>query len=191
MPTPISIRFATPDDAAGVAAVYAPYCSTPISFELEPPDADEIRGRMAKVLEAYPWLVAEEGGAIVGYSYAGRHRERAAYRWAVDVSVYVLAGRHRLGIGRRLYEALFDLLRRQGFVNAYAGVTLPNPGSVGLHESLGFEPVGVYRLVGYKCGAWHDVAWYQLRLQEPTDPPAPPSALAPSWTDSARTFRSS
>jgi phosphinothricin acetyltransferase len=191
MPWPISIRFATPDDAAGVAAVYAPYCSTPISFELEPPDAVEISARMAKVLEAYPWLVAEEDGAIVGYAYGSRHRERAAYRWSVDVSVYVQQGRHRLGIGRRLYAILFDLLRRQGFVNAYAGVTLPNPGSVGLHESLGFEPVGVYRRVGYKCGAWHDVAWYQLRLQEPTAPPAPPSAIAPSWTDSARTFRSS
>ncbi|HWE38341.1 MAG TPA: arsinothricin resistance N-acetyltransferase ArsN1 family B [Isosphaeraceae bacterium] len=174
---PISIRLATLDDAAGVAAVYAPYCETPISFELEPPDADEMRGRMARVLESYPWLVAEEGGSIVGYAYAGRHSERAAYLWSVNVSVYVARARHRSGIGRSLYLTLFDMLRHQGFVNAYAGITLPNPGSVGLHASLGFEPVGVYRRVGFKCGAWHDVAWYQLLLQAPLDPPPAPVSI--------------
>lgn len=175
---PWSIRLATPDDAPGVADVYAPYCATPISFELEPPTHDDIRGRMARVLEAYPWLVALEGDRVVGYAYAGRHSERAAYLWSVNVSVYIDQAHHRRGIGRALYLDLFDRLRRQGFINAHAGVTLPNAGSVGLHASLGFEPVGVYRAVGYKCGRWHDVAWYQLRLQDPADPPSCPTSIA-------------
>ena len=172
---PPTIRLATPDDAEQVQAVYAPYCHTPISFESEPPGVEEMRGRLTKVLSQYPWLVYEDGGEALGYAYATPHRERAAYRWSVDTSVYVRQGRQRRGIGRALYTSLLAVLPLQGFVNAYAGVTLPNPASVGLHEAMGFQPVGVYRHVGYKCGAWHDVAWFQRPLQTP---PGVPPALS-------------
>jgi L-amino acid N-acyltransferase YncA len=171
---PPVIRLATPDDAESVQAIYAPYCLTPISFEPGPPAVEEMRGRLVKVLSRYPWLVCEEAGEMLGYAYAGQHRERAAYRWSVDTSVYVRQARQRRGVGRALYTSLLALLPLQGYVNAYAGVTLPNPASVGLHEAMGFQPVGVYHQVGFKCGSWHDVAWFQRPLQARTgDPPAP------------------
>jgi phosphinothricin acetyltransferase len=175
---PLSLRLATTDDADQVRDVYAPYCQTPISFELEPPSVDEMHRRMSAVLDQNAWLVCADVGMIVGYAYAAPHRERAAYRWSVDTSVYIHERHHRRGIGRALYTSLFQLLRHQGYVNAYAGVTLPNPGSVGLHEALGFTPVGVYTQVGYKYGAWHDVGWYQLLLQPRTLEPRPPRPLA-------------
>jgi phosphinothricin acetyltransferase len=115
---------------------------------------------------------------VVGYAYASRHRVRAAYRWSVDVAVYIAPSHHRMGIGRAVYTSLFSILAAQGFFNAYAGVTLPNPASVGLHEAMGFTPVGVYRHVGYKLGAWHDVGWWQRPLREPRDAPELPLELA-------------
>jgi phosphinothricin acetyltransferase len=171
----MSIRLATRGDAASVAAIYAPFCEhTPTSFEMVAPSADEMAGRIERITARYPWLVFEDGGQVVGYAYASQHRDRAAYQWAVDVTVYVAAGRRRGGVGRALYTALIGLLRLQGFFKAFGGITLPNPGSVGLHEALGFKPLGVYRGVGYKLGAWHDVAWYALALQpERSNPPAP------------------
>jgi phosphinothricin acetyltransferase len=169
-----TIRLATPDDAEQVQAIYAPYCFTPISFEMQPPSVEEMRGRLAKVLDQYAWLVCEDGEEVLGYAYATQHRERAAYRWSVDTSVYVRQSRQRRGVGRALYTSLLAVLPLQGFVNAYAGVTLPNQASVGLHEAMGFEPVGVYRQVGFKCGAWHDVAWFQRPLQPRPAEPSPP-----------------
>ena len=174
---PTTIRLATPEDAEQVQAIYAPYCSTPISFEAGPPGVEEMRGRLAKVLGHYAWLVCEDGREVLGYAYATRHRERAAYRWSVDTTIYVRQGRQRRGVGRALYTSLLAVLPLQGFVNAYAGVTLPNPGSVGLHEAMGFQPVGVYRQVGFKCGAWHDVAWFQRPLRPRPDDPQPPRRL--------------
>jgi L-amino acid N-acyltransferase YncA len=169
-----TIRLATPDDAAQVAEIYAPYCDTPISFELIPPSAEEMRGRMAKVLSQYPWLLYEHGEEVLGYAYASQHRERAAYRWSVDTSVYIREGRQRRGIGRCLYSSLLSILPLQGYVNAYAGVTLPNPASVGLHEAMGFQAVGTYRKVGFKCGTWYDVAWFGRSLQQhPGEPESP------------------
>ncbi len=160
------IRPATPDDAQAVLAIYAPLVrDTAISFELEPPDLAEMRARIAKTLPVLPWLVSEDAlGDVNGYVYASKHRERAAYQWSVDASVYVDPAHHRRGIAGALYGRLFTLLRLQGFHAVHAGITLPNPGSVGLHESLGFRQVGVYRGVGYKMGAWRDVGWWQLRL---------------------------
>lgn len=170
-----AIRLATAADAAAVAAVYAPYVrDTVITFEIEPPDAAEMARRLAAVGERFPWLLACDGAQVLGYAYAGEHRSRAAYRWDVDVAVYLDARSHRRGLGRALYTRLFELLRAQGYVNAYAGITLPNAASVGLHQALGFVPVGVYREVGYKCGAWHDVGWWGLRLQAPPAAPAEP-----------------
>ncbi|RYG48902.1 N-acetyltransferase family protein [bacterium] len=169
------VRLATPGDAAEIAAIYAPFVrDTPISFETVPPTAEEMAERIQKTLETYPWLVLEDEGQIRGYAYAGAYRARAAYIWSVDVAIYVHPDAKRSGVGRRLYNALFDILRAQGFVNAHAGITLPNPGSVGLHERLGFVPVGIYPSIGYKAGAWHDTGWWRLTLTEPPlDPPQP------------------
>jgi len=170
----VTFRLAIPDDAEQIATIYAPYCLTPISFETAPPSIEEIRKRIIKVGEHYPWLVCEIHGKIRGYVYATAHRERAAYRWSVDVSAYVHSQHHRLGLGRALYTSLFRILVLQGYVNAYAGVTLPNRASVGLHEAMGFQPVGVYQQVGYKYGVWHDVGWFQLMLQpRPAQPRSP------------------
>jgi phosphinothricin acetyltransferase len=171
---PLTIRLATPADAEQVQAIYAPYCHTPISFELGPPSVPEIRSRMTKVLDQYPWLLCEEGGEILGYVYATQHRERAAYCWSVDTAVYVRQGRQRRGVGRALYTSLLAMLPLQGYVNAYAGVTLPNPASVALHEAMGFQPVGVYEQVGFKCGSWYDVAWFQRPLLPRPEVPSPP-----------------
>ena len=185
----IIIRLARDDDAPAIAAIYAPYVSdTPISFELAPPTATEMASRLSKTLARFPWLVAEAEGAVIGYAYAGQHRERAAYQWAADVSVYVHKDQRGRGIGRALYIPLFAILRAQGYINVYAGVTLPNAASVALHEAMGMSPVGVYRHVGYKAGAWHDVGWWQGLLRDPADDPLPPRSwreVAPwnAWDD--------
>ena len=133
--------------------------------------------RISTTLERTPWLVAEVDGGVIGYAYAGPHRERAGYRWAVNISVYVDARFQHRGVGRRLYDALLGVLRRQGFVNAYAGITLPNEASVALHTAIGMRRLGVYRRVGFKNGAWHDVAWYELRLADPDGAPPEPIPL--------------
>ena len=145
----VGIRMAGVDEAAAIAAIYRPYVTDAVtSFEIEPPSAAEMGRRIEAVLALAPWLVAlDQTGDPIGYAYASRHAERAAYQWSVDVTVYVREGHHRRGVGRALYGALFPLLRLQGFYVAHAGVTLPNAGSVGLHESFGFLPVGV------QCGA--------------------------------------
>jgi L-amino acid N-acyltransferase YncA len=178
------IRLAGPGDAAQVAAIYAPHVTgASTSFEVAPPDAAEMAARIASTLAHMPYLVLETGGEVLGFAYASKHRERAAYQWSVDVSVYVHERARRRGVGRALYESLFALLRLQGFYAAHAGITLPNPASVGLHEALGFRPVGVYRSVGFKRGAWHDVGWWQLPLRERTGTPDPPRSLAEARRD--------
>jgi phosphinothricin acetyltransferase len=160
-------------DAAACAAIYAPYVEDgPTSFEERAPDAVELAERIEG---SYVWLVAEEGGEVVGFAYACPHRSRPAYRWSVDVSVYLAADHEGEGHGRRLYDALLSELRVRGFRVACAGITLPNEASVALHEKLGFEPVGVYRGIGWKAGAWRDVGWWQLQLSpDAADPPAEP-----------------
>jgi L-amino acid N-acyltransferase YncA len=170
-----TIRLATEDDAAQVQDIYAPYClHTPISFEEVPPSEAEIRQRIRTITARYPWLVCDKDGELLGYAYGSTHRERAAYRWSVEVTAYIREGRHRSGIGRALYTSLFRLLALQGFYNAYAGITLPNPGSVGLHEAMGFRHLGVYTAIGFKHGAWHDVGWWQTPLQPQVPAPAEP-----------------
>jgi L-amino acid N-acyltransferase YncA len=176
----VRIRDADPDrDGAACAAIYAPSVEgSPVSFEEVAPDAAEMSARIERGSATHPWLVLESGGEVVGYAYACAHRERPAYRWAVDVSVYVAADRRGEGHGRRLYEELFGRLRRLGFRTACAGITLPNPASVALHEGLGFAPAGVARAIGWKAGAWRDVGWWQLELAPPGAVP-PPEPLAP------------
>ena len=174
------IRAVVIDDAPAIHAIYAPYVAeTVISFELSPPTVAEMAARIKKTVGKFPWLVYVPDGSaeVVGYAYASAHRERAAYQWSVDVSVYVSPQHQRRNIGRGLYTALFELLRAQGFVNAYAGIALPNAGSVGVHEAVGFVPLGVYREVGYKLGDWHDVGWWSLRLGEPVAAPQPPKPI--------------
>ena len=179
----VLIRHADPDrDAARCAELYAPFVrDTVISLEEEPPDADEFAQRIERISRTHPWLVAEMDGELPGFAYATLHRERAAYRWATDVTVYVDPAYHRRGIARALYTALFDLLVRQGFYVACAGITLPNEASVGLHESLGFAPVGIYQRIGFKFGRWWDVGWWQLELnlagEDPPARPRPPAQL--------------
>jgi len=157
-------------DAAACAEIYGWYVrETVASFEEVAPDSAEMAARIGRVGQTHPWLVGGPEGRVAGFAYASRHRERAAYRWAADVAVYVDPDHHRRGLGRELYEALLALLREQGFQIACAGITLPNEASVGLHEALGFERLGVYRDIGWKAGAWRDVGWWQLRLL-PADP---------------------
>ena len=177
----MTIRPADPaGDAAACAAIYAPFVlDGPVSFEEAAPDADAFAARIACLTATHPWLVAERDGVVAGFAYGSPHRERAAYRWAADVSVYVDPAHHGRGIGRALYEELLARLRTQRIHIACAGITLPNAASVGLHESLGFELVGIYRGIGWKAGAWRDVGWWQLRLLPPLADGAPPPEPLP------------
>lgn len=169
------IRVANADDGAGVAEIYAPIVSdTFISFEDVPPTADEMSVRIDETLLTHPWLVAEDIGHVVAYAYATPHRSRAAYKWSCDVSVYVGETARRTGIARALYARLFSTLSRQGYANTFAGIALPNDASVAFHQTMGFEPVGVYRRVGFKKGSWRDVGWWHRELQSLGNTPAPP-----------------
>jgi L-amino acid N-acyltransferase YncA len=173
-----TIRAATDGDAQAVCEIYRPLVErTPISFETVPPSVDEICKRIAFTTATLPWLIADRDETVVGYAYASAHRARAAYRWSVDTSVYVDDSSHRQGVGRLLYTALIERLTARGYVNAFAGITLPNPASVGLHESVGFAPVGVFRSVGFKLDAWHDVGWWGLQLNEPPAQPGEPQVI--------------
>ena len=173
------VRLAAASDAEGILAIYAPLVrATSISFEVEPPTLEQMQARIAGTLERYPWLVYDSGGEIAGYAYASRHRERAAYQWSADVSVYVAEWARRKGIGRQLYTPLLGILQDLGYYSALAGIALPNPASVGLHEALGFRPIGVYRNIGYKRDAWHDVGWWQCALRDYDEAPQPPRKLS-------------
>jgi len=176
-----TIRDAVPDlDAEACRNIYAPYVrDTIVSFEEQVPTVDEFRGRIEAARAKYAWLVLEDAGLVVGYAYASQHRARAAYRWATDVTVYIAASHHRRGAGRLLYTDLFARLRQLGYRVACAGVTLPNAGSVGLHQAMGFEEVGVYKGIGWKAGAWRDVVWFQLELM-PATTAIPPDPARPS-----------
>jgi L-amino acid N-acyltransferase YncA len=171
----VHVRDATEDDAGACAAIYAPYVTdTAITVEYDPPSAAEMAGRIAAAQRAHAWLVLEDDGRVVGYAYAGPFKERAAYRWTCEVSVYLESGRRRRGSGRLLYEALFARLTERGFRALIAVMTLPNEASEGLHRALGFEPVGTFRRVGWKHGQWRDVAWAQRSIGPEGGPPAGP-----------------
>jgi L-amino acid N-acyltransferase YncA len=166
------VRDATADDAAACAAVYAPWVTgTAASFEDEPPTAEEMARRIAAAQQRHAWLVLEDDGGIVGYAYAGPYKERPAYRWSCEVSVYLAPGRGRAGGGRLLYEALLDRLGARGYRTALAGMTQPNEPSGAFHRAMGFEPVGTWRAVGWKHGRWRDVTWVQRRLTADDGPP--------------------
>jgi phosphinothricin acetyltransferase len=175
---PAIIRLATAADGPSLARIYGPAVTDhATSFELEAPDGAEMARRVERLITRTPWLVCERESVVIGYAYASPHRDRWSYQWSVEVSAYVAVSAHRSGVGRALYTSLFAVLVAQGFRNAYAGITLPNPPSVRLHEAVGFTPVGTYRGIGYKFGAWHDVLWMERALAPRTTDPSPPTPL--------------
>ncbi len=172
------------ENVEAIRAIYAPFITdSATSFEAVVPDVAEMESRIEAYAVTHPWLVFERAGAVIGYAYASPHRARKAYQWSAEVSVYVNSSAHRRGVGRALYTALFELLRRQQYVNAFAGITLPNPSSMGLHQSLGFVPVGVFKQIGFKFNQWHDVGWLHLCLRDDPRPAADPLTTAGLWED--------
>jgi phosphinothricin acetyltransferase len=168
----LEVRDASEHDAEACAAIYAPYVTdSVITFEVDPPTPAQMAERIAAALRHHAWVALTDAGRVVGYAYGGPYKERAAYRWSCEVSVYLEPGRRRTGGGRALYGALLDRLAARGFRTAVAGMTLPNDASVGLHRAMGFQPIGTYRSIGWKHGRWHDVAWTQRSLATPADPP--------------------
>ncbi len=160
-----TIRLATPRDAADILAIYAPYITdTTVTFETQVPTLEAFTQRVETISARYPYIVCEHSGCIVGYAYASRHAERAAYLYDVNVSVYITAAHHGKGIAMRLYDALFALLKRCGYINAYAVISLPNEPSCAFHEKYGFTQVGTFRRIGYKHGVWLDVMWLEKRV---------------------------
>jgi phosphinothricin acetyltransferase len=175
-----TLRMATSSDAPAIQRIYAPYVEeTSITFETTVPAVETVEAKLSETLRRDPWLVCERDDGVVGYAYAGPLRERDAYRWAVELSVYVDSSAQRESVGYTLYDALLALLTAQGYASTYGGVTLPNPASVALHERCGFEHVGTFPDVGYKHGDWHDVGWWRRRLTAPAapDPPRPIDTL--------------
>jgi L-amino acid N-acyltransferase YncA len=171
----VHVRPATVDDAASIAAIYGPVvASTPASFEIDPPGGDEMARRIETTTATHPWLVAERDGELLGYAYAAPAHPRGAYRWSVEVSIYLAENARGRGLGGLLLDELLQLLRSAGFVTVRAGTTLPNDASVRLFESRGFTLVGIFERTGYKLGAWHDVGWWQLVLSQPRNPPDEP-----------------
>jgi L-amino acid N-acyltransferase YncA len=180
------VRLAIPGDAARLAEIYRPAIEvTGVSFEEIAPDASEMRQRITTVLVRFPWLVVEEAGEIVGYAYASRHRERPAYSWSAEVSIYVDQANHRGGVGRQLYTALFSILALQGFQTVFAGIVLPNPASLGFHRRMGFVDVGRYQRVGFKAGQWCDTIWLQRAIGSHPVPPPPIRPITEVLTDPA------
>lgn len=174
-----TIRLANPKDAGALLAIYGPYIDqTAVSFEEVLPSVEAFAARIEEKSADLPWLICEVDGQFAGYAFADYHRERAAYRWSAECAVYVGNDYRRQGVARSLYNSLFATLRLQNYFNLYAGITLPNTPSVGMHESMGFRSIGTYRNVGYKAGQWHDVGWWHLGLQAALARPAEPLPLS-------------
>jgi len=170
----VTIRLATPDDGGACATIYAPYVTdTAISFEVVPPDGAEMAGRIARTIARSPWVVAEMDGVIRAYAYGTRHRDRAAYDWTAETTVYVDRTFTRAGLGRAAMRALLAILELQGVHLAVAGITPPNEASIALHLALGFERVGAFEAIGYKFGAWHGVEWFARELGPRAADPRP------------------
>lgn len=175
----IRIRAATADDAAAIAAIYAPHVTHAVtSFEDAPPDAATMAARIESSDGLYPWIVAisgeDEGGDVLGYAYATRFRDRPAYRWVAETSIYLAPDAQRRGTGRLLYEALVETLRAQGFIQAIGVIALPNDASIAVHEAVGFRRAGVFRQVGFKLGQWVDIGIWQRELHTPVADPVEP-----------------
>ena len=175
----IDVRLASLADAAQLLGIYSPsIVGSSISFETELPSVKEMQSRISTILRKYPWIVCEINGSVAGYVYASKHRDREAYQWSCECSVYVKQALKGNGIAKELYGLLFHILKLQGFRNVYAGITLPNDGSIHLHEKCGFEKFAVYENVGYKLGNWHSVGWWKLRINDYDPDPPPPLKIA-------------
>lgn len=177
----IKIRAAEAKDASQISAIYMPYVtSSAISFETKPPNEAEMLARMEASGGLYPWIVAttEDDDAVLGYAYAGRFRERDAYRYTVETSIYLGGGVQGQGVGRLLYAALIETLIAQDFTQAVAILSLPNEHSIALHEATGFRRAGIVREIGYKAGQWHDIGMWQRDLSEPAEPPKDPKPFS-------------
>lgn len=171
----VEVRIASPSDAPALLDIYAPYIrNTAFTFETEIPTADQFRTRIENCLMKFPWIVCAINKKIAGYVYASAHRDREAYQWTSECSVYLDPGFTGKGLGKELYALLFDILKVQGLRNIYAGITLPNDPSVRLHEACGFSLFAVYENVGYKMGSWHKVGWWRLRINDYDTEPSPP-----------------
>jgi L-amino acid N-acyltransferase YncA len=178
----MKVRAATADDAAAIAALYAPYVvGSIVSFETHPPDADAMAARIAGADGLYPWFVACDGEEVVGFAYACAFRTRPAYRFTVETTVYVADGAHRRGIGRLLYRVLLPVLEAQGYAQAIAAITLPNEASVRLHEAVGFTQIGTYEKVGFKFREWRSVGLWQRALAPLSTRPEEPKPVALVW----------
>jgi phosphinothricin acetyltransferase len=173
------IRIATRNDSPAIAEIYAPIVArTHISFELEPPTADDMWGRMAKALENHVGLVADDAGRVMGYAYASKYREKPAYKWSTETTIYVHDAARGKGIGRALYRTLLRILAAQNYRQAFGGIALPNAASVALHEAVGFKHVGINPEAGYKLGRWHDLGWWAFQLNADHSEPSPPVPLS-------------
>ncbi len=174
----IALRTATPADAASLLHIYAPYVlETAVSFEYALPTIADMAARVEKYSAKFPWLICFVNGRPLGYAYATPHRDREAYQWTAECSIYLDDAYKGLGIGMGLYEVLFQILRMQGIRNVYAGITLPNHASVRLHEKCGFRNFATFENIGYKLGRWHNVGWWQLTLGNHEHEPPPPVAF--------------
>ncbi len=179
----LRLRLASEDDAESVLAIYGPVCESSAStFEFAPPSVEDVRERIRFVLTKWVWIIAEQNEKVIGYAYGGEHRKRAAYQWSVELSIFLDSTSRNQGLGKTMIKALLEILKLQGYVTAFAGTTLPNAGSQGLVNKLGFEEIGVFRNIGYKFDTWHDVGWYQKQIQKPEanqSPPRPLSEVSP------------
>lgn len=169
----MKIRFAEESDAKALLAIYNQYIDTAVTFEYDLPSEKEFQDRIREVLKGYHYLVCEEDGKILGYAYGHRHKERAAYQWNAELSIYLDENITSRGIGRKLYTALIKLLELQGVKTVYGVVTVPNAKSEGLHESMGFKRLGTYHNTGYKCNGWQDVAWFERAIGSYDGKPEP------------------
>lgn len=168
----INIRLARSEDAEGVLAIYTPYVEeTNITFDYDVEEAKIFCQKIDEMLEEFPWIIAEHRGKIVGYAYAKKHRDRTAYRWCAESSIYVHNDYQGRGLAKLLYEALLEALNTQNVINVYAGIAQPNESSTMFHIKMGFTPVGVYKKVGYKNGQWHDVLWVHRSLKKHPEKP--------------------
>lgn len=173
-----NIRLITTADAEAARNIYAPYVlNTAVSFEYQVPTVEEFRYKIEKITAQYPWLVCEVDGEIAGYAYGSTHRDRTGYQWSPEVTVYLSEKYHRRGIARVLYSALFEMLKMQGYFNAFAGVLVTNEKSVEFHRAMGFEDIGLFKNIGYKLGEWHTNLWMQYEIQKSIPNPPVPIAI--------------
>lgn len=163
----INIRFIKENDAPEILSIYRPYIEeTTITFECITPSLSDFEKRIKKISAFYPYLVCEIDNKVIGYAYAGKIRERDAYMWDAELSIYLDKQFQNLGIGKILYKTLIEILKLQNVYNVYGVITLPNDGSVKLHKKLGFNTIGIFHNTGYKFDSWRDVIWLEKNIKE-------------------------